>query len=383
MKSSYSTFLSSVAIGQICDALLLTYLSIWALALSNDALAPSLVLSVSSIARSLLFLPAGRICDNHPPKIIFTTISLIRLLAFFGYFAVTVLFQQNLISILIVSAVLGGIEAHYATSSQAVVIQSSAHQGIANLQRRYLTAQKAAAVGSALLLGLLSGSTAKHVMALLSALALLSTSLLWISPILKLTPETSQKKVESEPKTIVETVKAVMSSRSARLMLLFILIAETATSSIQGPGYISLCAQNKWGDAILSNLLLAFSIGTTAGSAATRLYKKGPLTLRIPLLVLVISFCAIAFFSLWQIAIILSLLSGICCGLISTQLITEYLRKTEELNRPGTITSVLNLAAFGAVSIGALLFGFIANIAGLGIAFGFFSASLLLVALLM
>ena len=67
MKSSYSTFLSSVAIGQICDALLLTYLSIWALALSNDALAPSLVLSVSSIARSLLFLPAGRICDNHPP----------------------------------------------------------------------------------------------------------------------------------------------------------------------------------------------------------------------------------------------------------------------------------------------------------------------------
>ena len=145
MKSSYSTFLSSVAIGQICDALLLTYLSIWALALSNDALAPSLVLSVSSIARSLLFLPAGRICDNHPPKIIFTTISLIRLLAFFGYFAVTVLFQQNLISILIASAVLGGIEAHYATSSQAVVIQSSAHQGIANLQRRYLTAQKAAA----------------------------------------------------------------------------------------------------------------------------------------------------------------------------------------------------------------------------------------------
>ncbi|WP_432317272.1 MFS transporter [Collinsella aerofaciens] len=383
MKSSDATFLSSVAIGQICDALLLTYLSIWALALSNDALAPSLVLSVSSIARSLLFLPAGRICDKQSPKIIFTMISLIRLLVFLGYFTVTVFISQNLISILIASAVLGGIEAHYATSSQAVVIQSSANQGIASLQRRYLTAQKAAAVGSALLLGLLSGSTAMHVMALLSALALLSNGLLLISPILKLSPETSRKEVESESKTIVETVKAVINSRTARLALLLILIAETATSSIQGPGYISLCAQNKWGDTILSNLLLAFSIGTTAGSAATRLFRKSPLTLRIPLFVLVISYCAIAFFSSWQIVLILSLLSGICCGLVSTQLITEYLRNTENLNRPGTITSVLNLAAFGAVSIGALLFGSIANTAGLEIAFGFFSATLLLVALLM
>ena len=139
MKSSYSTFLSSVAIGQICDALLLTYLSIWALALSNDALAPSLVLSVSSITRSLLFLPAGRMCDNHPPKIIFTTISLIRLLAFLGYFAVTVLFTQSLISILVASAVLGGIEAHYATSSQAAVIQSSTHHGPKSRCRRLRT----------------------------------------------------------------------------------------------------------------------------------------------------------------------------------------------------------------------------------------------------
>lgn len=380
MKSKDTCFLTAFMLGQLCDSLFLTLSSIWILSTSGAVLYSSLVISISSLARATALIPAGRICDTQNPKAVAIISSFVRICLLLPLALNPVDGLPSTWSLLVSSAVLGFVEALFMTSTQTIVVRNSHEQSLSNNQMRYSTTQRIASFVAAIMLGLLSTCSIKIALNSLTAMSVLAVALLTMIP--RLRSGSSTQRGRTDGNNFKEIVVSILKNREAAVLLLFILVSEASSSSIQGTGFVALCAQKGWSDQALSYLLLAFSLGTILGSAKSQAIKR---LLKCKLLlaasVLVVSFCAMPFVSSTLQASMLSFAAGTSCGAISTNLITNYLCATNDIEQPGTAASILNFSAFGTAAVSSVAFGYTSDSLGLSLAFTLFSLPIELVAL--
>ncbi len=373
-------FFLAYALGLTVDQAFITFLS--AGVLNGDSLlTASALVTFCSVPRALLLIPAGILADRIGNQRSMALASAIRLAPLM---ALVLLWDDrgiNTAPLALSSAVFGCGEAIFLVGSQSWVAESRPSGNLSQMQSVFVVCQRLCSIAAPILFGAAVSYGPTRLIELLALISLVSFLFTFWAKSEK-APSTAPRaglKVQLRQASIA--FHSLLAIKETKLILAFILVAESITTALFSVGYAGICEQQGWNEQILSMLLIAYGLGAAGGAVTGERASErfGIIRCTIGASISLVLFCFVKSFPL---ALVISVLSGLFIGATSIQLMLLFLEKNSGLPNKGILISALSLASFGSAAISPTIFGAIANLSSVSIAFALFAAALSLMAVI-